>query len=187
MSELPAGPQPPFFEKLFSLMPAASVDRKPENSSFGDVLQQVYPLYRQVRRHRDMASCVSLRVQNSAHSAVSLCSQGDVVSVTFVAGNPRNSGDIVRPKTSLFSSSCSLLSFLSNLLHLFVHCREIKVLLLWRCMTTEQAPGRLSTPMHHGRPGRFVCYRCPLYVNAAKRFRYSCEHIRMGSAAGSTG
>ncbi|KAM9336979.1 neutral ceramidase [Symphorus nematophorus] len=69
--ELPVGPEPPFFQKnLFSLLPAASVDRKPENSSFGDVLQQVYPIYR----------------------------PGDVVSVTFVAGNPRHSGDI-RDKT----------------------------------------------------------------------------------------
>uniref|UniRef100_A0A4W6E9G9 Neutral ceramidase n=1 Tax=Lates calcarifer TaxID=8187 RepID=A0A4W6E9G9_LATCA len=71
VSELPAGPEPPFFTKnLFSLLPAAAVDRKPENTSFGDVLQQVYPVYR----------------------------QGDVVSVTFVAGNPRHSGDI-RDKT----------------------------------------------------------------------------------------
>ncbi|KAK9530951.1 hypothetical protein VZT92_012423 [Zoarces viviparus] len=71
VSELPLGPQPPFFQKnLFNLLPAPTVDRKPENSSFGDVLEQVYPVYR----------------------------QGDVVSVTFVAGNPRNSGDI-RDKT----------------------------------------------------------------------------------------
>ncbi|XP_029384198.1 neutral ceramidase [Echeneis naucrates] len=71
VSELPVGPQPPFFTKnLFNLLPAASVDGKPANASFGDVLQQVYPVYR----------------------------QGEVVSVTFVAGNPRNSGD-VRDKT----------------------------------------------------------------------------------------
>ncbi|XP_037547223.1 neutral ceramidase [Nematolebias whitei] len=71
VSELPAGPEPPFFtENLFNLMAAAAVDRKPENSSFGDILEQVYPIYR----------------------------QGDVVSVTFVAGNPRHSGDI-REKT----------------------------------------------------------------------------------------
>uniref|UniRef100_A0A3Q3GN98 Neutral ceramidase n=1 Tax=Labrus bergylta TaxID=56723 RepID=A0A3Q3GN98_9LABR len=70
VSELPIGPEPPFFEKLFNLLSAATVDRKPENSSFGDVLQQVYPIYR----------------------------QGDVVLVTFVAGNPRHSGDI-RDKT----------------------------------------------------------------------------------------
>ncbi|XP_022598124.1 neutral ceramidase [Seriola dumerili] len=71
VSELPAGPQPPFFTKnLFNLLSKAPVDRKPENTSFGDVLQQVYPIYR----------------------------QGDVVSITFVAGNPRHSGDI-RDKT----------------------------------------------------------------------------------------
>ncbi|XP_074476945.1 neutral ceramidase isoform X1 [Sebastes fasciatus] len=70
VSELPVGPQPPFFEKLFNLLPSPPADRKPENSSFGDVLQQVNPVYR----------------------------PGDVVSVTFVAGNPRNSGDI-RGKT----------------------------------------------------------------------------------------
>ncbi|XP_069543813.1 neutral ceramidase [Brachyistius frenatus] len=71
VSALPRGPPPPFFqENLFNLLPAARVDKKPANSSFGDVLQQVEPVYR----------------------------QGDVVSVTFVAGNPRNSGDI-RDKT----------------------------------------------------------------------------------------
>uniref|UniRef100_A0A8C9XWY8 Neutral ceramidase n=1 Tax=Sander lucioperca TaxID=283035 RepID=A0A8C9XWY8_SANLU len=49
VSELPVGPQPPFFEKnLFNLMGAPTVDKKPDNSSFGDVLQQVYPVYRQV-------------------------------------------------------------------------------------------------------------------------------------------
>lgn len=64
VSELPVGPQPPFFEKnLFNLLPAAPTDRKPANSSFGDVLQQVYPLYRQVEH----APVVSLRVHNSAH------------------------------------------------------------------------------------------------------------------------
>ncbi|XP_076616547.1 neutral ceramidase [Chaetodon auriga] len=67
VSELPAGPEPPFFEKgLFSLLFAAPVDHTPVNSRFGDVLQQVHPVYR----------------------------PGDVVSVTFVAGNPRHSGDI---------------------------------------------------------------------------------------------
>lgn len=70
VSKLPSGPQPPFFENLFSLLAAAPADRKPSNSSFGDVLQQVYPVYR----------------------------PGDVASVTFVAGNPRHSGDI-RDKT----------------------------------------------------------------------------------------
>uniref|UniRef100_A0A3Q4B427 Neutral ceramidase n=1 Tax=Mola mola TaxID=94237 RepID=A0A3Q4B427_MOLML len=70
VSEVPTGPQPPLFDKVFNLLPLAAIDRKPEHSSFGDVLQQVHPLYR----------------------------QGDVVSVTFVAGNPRHSGDI-RDKT----------------------------------------------------------------------------------------
>ncbi|XP_053197810.1 neutral ceramidase [Scomber japonicus] len=65
VSALPSGPSPPFYEKLFSLLSAAPVDGKPANSSFGDVLQQVNPVYR----------------------------QGDIVSVTFVAGNPRHSGD----------------------------------------------------------------------------------------------
>ncbi|KAK5880688.1 hypothetical protein CesoFtcFv8_021570 [Champsocephalus esox] len=71
VSELPVGPEPPFFtKKLFNLLPAPRIDRKPVNTSFGDVLLQVLPVYR----------------------------PGDVVSVTFVAGNPRNSGDI-RDKT----------------------------------------------------------------------------------------
>ncbi|MED6267318.1 Neutral ceramidase [Characodon lateralis] len=71
VSGLPVGPEPPFFtNNLFSLLAPAAVDRKPENTSFGDVLEQVLPLYR----------------------------QGDVVSVTFIAGNPRHSGDI-RDKT----------------------------------------------------------------------------------------
>ncbi|KAK7877164.1 hypothetical protein WMY93_032144 [Mugilogobius chulae] len=72
VSGLDSGPEPPFFpeSKLFSLLPAAAADKKPENTSYGDVLDQVYPVYR----------------------------QGDVVSVTFVAGNPRHSGDI-RDKT----------------------------------------------------------------------------------------
>lgn len=72
VADLDSGPEPPFFNdsQLFNLLPAASVDKKPDNTSFGDVLDQVYPFYR----------------------------QGDVVSVTFVAGNPRHSGDI-RDKT----------------------------------------------------------------------------------------
>lgn len=49
VSELPVGPQPPFFQNnLISLLAAAGVDGKPENSSFGDVLDQVLPVYRQV-------------------------------------------------------------------------------------------------------------------------------------------
>uniref|UniRef100_A0A4W5MNA8 Neutral ceramidase n=1 Tax=Hucho hucho TaxID=62062 RepID=A0A4W5MNA8_9TELE len=70
--ELPKGPEPPFFKdsQLFSLLPAAAVDKKPINTTFGEVLEQVDPEY----------------------------TVGDVASVTFVAGNPRHSGDM-RDKT----------------------------------------------------------------------------------------
>lgn len=66
--DLDSGPEPPFFKdsQLFNLLPAAAVDRKPVNTSFGDVLEQVFPWYR----------------------------PGDMASVTFVSGNPRHSGDI---------------------------------------------------------------------------------------------
>ncbi|CAB1451546.1 unnamed protein product [Pleuronectes platessa] len=48
VSELPVGPQPPLFTKnLFNLLPQAAADKTPVNSSFGDVLQQVDPYYRQ--------------------------------------------------------------------------------------------------------------------------------------------
>ncbi|XP_072522781.1 neutral ceramidase [Salminus brasiliensis] len=70
VGELPKGPEPPFFSKLFSLLFEPSVDRNPENTTFGDVLQQVHSVYK----------------------------VGEVASVTFVAGNPRNSGDM-RDKT----------------------------------------------------------------------------------------
>lgn len=73
VSELPVGPQPPFFQNnLFSLLAAASIDGKPENSSFGDVLDQVLPVYRQV------GHTASLWALYSAHSVFShktlLCS-----------------------------------------------------------------------------------------------------------------
>ncbi|KAG5855430.1 hypothetical protein ANANG_G00048980 [Anguilla anguilla] len=66
--ELPAGPEPPFFNEsqLFTLMPLVPADKKPENTSFGEVLEQVLPQY----------------------------TTGEVASVTFVSGNPRNSGDM---------------------------------------------------------------------------------------------
>uniref|UniRef100_A0A8C7MHF3 Neutral ceramidase n=1 Tax=Oncorhynchus kisutch TaxID=8019 RepID=A0A8C7MHF3_ONCKI len=72
-TELPKGPEPPFFKdsQLFSLLPAAAVDKKPINTTFGEVLERVDSEY----------------------------TVGDVASVTFVAGNPRHSGDIVRDKT----------------------------------------------------------------------------------------
>ncbi|XP_010862950.2 neutral ceramidase isoform X1 [Esox lucius] len=70
--ELPKGPEPPFFKdgQLFNLLPAAPIDKKPVNTTFGEALQQVNPEYR----------------------------VGEVASVTFVAGNPRHSGDM-RDKT----------------------------------------------------------------------------------------
>uniref|UniRef100_A0A8B9K333 Neutral ceramidase n=1 Tax=Astyanax mexicanus TaxID=7994 RepID=A0A8B9K333_ASTMX len=67
VGELPKGPEPPFFSNLFSLLGEPPVDRSPENTTFGDVLQQVHPVYK----------------------------VGEVASVTFVAGNPRNSGEMV--------------------------------------------------------------------------------------------
>ncbi|KAG5262835.1 hypothetical protein AALO_G00279430 [Alosa alosa] len=68
VAELPKGPEPPFFNesKLFSLLTAVPVDNAPVNTTFGDILEQVYPVYK----------------------------VGEVASVTFVAGNPRNSGDM---------------------------------------------------------------------------------------------
>lgn len=55
-SELPTGPEPPFFNKLFNLMMPAGVDKKPDNTSFGDVVQQVYPVYRQVGLDSELRS-----------------------------------------------------------------------------------------------------------------------------------
>ncbi|KAM9462913.1 neutral ceramidase [Clarias gariepinus] len=70
--EIPKGPEPPFFKnsQLFSLLAAVPVDKTPSNITFGEVLEQVNPVYK----------------------------VGEVASVTFVAGNPRNSGDM-RDKT----------------------------------------------------------------------------------------
>ncbi|XP_066548984.1 neutral ceramidase [Amia ocellicauda] len=65
VSELPQGPEPPFFTNLFSLLPLVPVDKNPGNTSFGEVLEQARLSYR----------------------------AGEVVTVTFVSGNPRNSGD----------------------------------------------------------------------------------------------
>uniref|UniRef100_A0A4W4E0J3 Neutral ceramidase n=1 Tax=Electrophorus electricus TaxID=8005 RepID=A0A4W4E0J3_ELEEL len=72
VEELPKGPEPPFFKdsQLFTLLLPAPVDNQPANSTFGQVLEQVHPRYK----------------------------LGEVASVTFVAGNPRNSGDM-RDKT----------------------------------------------------------------------------------------
>ncbi|XP_048843439.1 neutral ceramidase isoform X2 [Brienomyrus brachyistius] len=72
VGELPRGPEPPFFaeNQLISLLPGVRVDKAPPNTTFGDVLEQVLPNY----------------------------GRGEVASVTFVSGNPRNSGDM-REKT----------------------------------------------------------------------------------------
>lgn len=48
VSELPAGPEPPFFNNPPNLMTSAGADKSPVNTSFGDVLEQVLPLYRKV-------------------------------------------------------------------------------------------------------------------------------------------
>ncbi|KAK0142597.1 Neutral ceramidase [Merluccius polli] len=45
-SELERGPEPPFFDKLPNLLPAAPADKKPVNTRFGEVLEQVLPVYR---------------------------------------------------------------------------------------------------------------------------------------------
>ncbi|CAJ0916525.1 unnamed protein product [Ranitomeya imitator] len=65
VSELPRGPQPPFFNEsdLNSLLPFIPVDKAPANKTFGSVLEDVEPHYL----------------------------PGEVASVTFVAGNPRSS------------------------------------------------------------------------------------------------
>ncbi|XP_018423942.1 PREDICTED: neutral ceramidase-like [Nanorana parkeri] len=65
VGELPKGPQPPFFNEsqLFTFLGAVLVDRAPGNTTFGDVLEEANHHYL----------------------------PGEVASVTFVAGNPRNS------------------------------------------------------------------------------------------------
>ncbi|KAM4704346.1 putative neutral ceramidase C [Rhinophrynus dorsalis] len=75
VDELPKGPQPPFFNEsqLFSFLPAVLRDKAPGNTTFGDVLEEVKPQYK----------------------------PGDIASVTFVAGNPRNSVADMADKTYL--------------------------------------------------------------------------------------
>uniref|UniRef100_A0A673IRX6 Neutral ceramidase n=1 Tax=Sinocyclocheilus rhinocerous TaxID=307959 RepID=A0A673IRX6_9TELE len=70
--ELPKGPEPPFFDedKLFNQVKDPVADVAPADTVFGDILEQVNPVYK----------------------------VGEIASVTFVAGNPRHSGDI-RDKT----------------------------------------------------------------------------------------
>ncbi|XP_041118240.1 neutral ceramidase isoform X2 [Polyodon spathula] len=68
VADLPKGPEPPFFNnsQLISLLPFIPEDKTPLNTSFGDVLIQTLQSYK----------------------------RGDVVEVTFVSGNPRNSADM---------------------------------------------------------------------------------------------
>ncbi|XP_016145532.1 neutral ceramidase [Sinocyclocheilus grahami] len=70
--DLPKGPDPPFFDedKLFNQVKDPVADLAPADTVFGDILEQVNPSYK----------------------------VGEIASVTFVAGNPRHSGDI-RDKT----------------------------------------------------------------------------------------
>ncbi|XP_069756773.1 neutral ceramidase [Narcine bancroftii] len=65
VDQLPKGPEPPNFsdKKLISLLPPNPVDKKPNNTAFGDVLIDVQASYK----------------------------PGDVAEVTFISGNPRNS------------------------------------------------------------------------------------------------
>lgn len=68
IGELPKGPEPPFFDedKLFNQVRDPVADVAPVGTTFGDVLQEVNPVYK----------------------------VGEIASVTFVSGNPRHSGDI---------------------------------------------------------------------------------------------
>ncbi|KAG8435546.1 hypothetical protein GDO86_013471 [Hymenochirus boettgeri] len=75
VNQLPKGPEPPLFSeiKLLKLLPAVQPDKAPGNQTFGDVLEDVQPQYK----------------------------VGDVVSVTFVTGNPRNSVNYMADKSYL--------------------------------------------------------------------------------------
>ncbi|XP_032890253.1 putative neutral ceramidase C [Amblyraja radiata] len=65
VDQLPKGPEPPNFpdKKLISLLPPNPVDKKPKNTTFGDVVIDAHAAYK----------------------------PGDVAEVTFISGNPRNS------------------------------------------------------------------------------------------------
>ncbi|KAL4640092.1 neutral ceramidase [Arapaima gigas] len=90
VGELPKGPEPPFFSdnQLFSLLPLVLADKKPPNTTFGEVLEQVLPHYR----------------------------MGEIASVTFVSGNPRNSGDM-RDKTFITVEKYDNTTHLWNIIH----------------------------------------------------------------------
>ncbi|XP_030058950.1 putative neutral ceramidase C isoform X2 [Microcaecilia unicolor] len=75
VKDLPKGPEPPFFNqsKLIVLLPKNPVDKTPENMTFGEVLQDVQPLYK----------------------------LGNVAEITFVSANPRNSVEKMEKHTFL--------------------------------------------------------------------------------------
>lgn len=65
VDQLPKGPEPPNFpdKKLISLLLPNPVDKKPKNTTFGDVVIDAHAAYK----------------------------PGDIAEVTFISGNPRNS------------------------------------------------------------------------------------------------
>ncbi|XP_055416244.1 neutral ceramidase [Bubalus kerabau] len=65
IANLSSGPEPPFFEELMSPLIPNIVDRAPEGTTFGDILLPANPTYR----------------------------VGEVVEVTFVGANPKNSAE----------------------------------------------------------------------------------------------
>ncbi|ELR49865.1 hypothetical protein M91_12204, partial [Bos mutus] len=65
VANLSSGPKPPFFEELMSPLIPNIVDRAPEGTTFGDVLLPANTIYR----------------------------VGEVVEVTFVGANPKNSAE----------------------------------------------------------------------------------------------
>uniref|UniRef100_A0A8C3PF65 Neutral ceramidase n=1 Tax=Chrysemys picta bellii TaxID=8478 RepID=A0A8C3PF65_CHRPI len=74
IQDLPNGPEPPFFNIInMTLLPVVLPDVAPVSKTFGDVLQEVQPLYR----------------------------VGEVAEATFVGANPRNSAQNTTLKTFL--------------------------------------------------------------------------------------
>ncbi|XP_054937211.1 neutral ceramidase isoform X4 [Physeter macrocephalus] len=65
VANLSSGPEPPFFKDLMTPLIPNTVDRAPVGTTFGDVLQPANPQYR----------------------------VGEVVEVTFVGANPKNSAE----------------------------------------------------------------------------------------------
>lgn len=156
VSELPTGPQPPYFEKLFNLMMAAGVDRKPENTSFGDVVQQVYPVYRQVGLCAPQGSAFrSQCFQPEDATNIWLCVIGRCCVHHIHCRKPETLWRHCKNRKFIFVFDSSFrLTFYLTSMFFFYFFRGIKHLLQWRYMTIGQTPGTLSTLMHLGRPGR---------------------------------